>query len=116
MFLYLVTISVIVFIVSSVHTGSTHGIPGGAGVPRAALCRRQRRPARVPTTTVLDRSCHGTMFETLLQTMDPLTISIYASPHKRRLSLLSDVGTVLHERTLNFFKNGSMFCSLKIVH
>ena len=43
------------------------------GGRRAAPGRRQRRPVRVPTTTVLDRSCHGTMFHILPRTMGPIT-------------------------------------------
>ena len=89
------------FIVSSVHTGSTHGIPGGAGVRRCVADNGgpHECPPQPFWTGVAMAPCF-TSFPTRWTYSPHRFMQVPTNADFRSLSDSHVFGTVLHERTL----------------
>ena len=87
------------FIVSSVHTGSTHGIPGGAGVRRCVA--DNGGPHECPPQPFWTGVAMAPCLRPFSRRWTHSPYRFMQVPTNADFRSLSDVGTVLHERTLN---------------
>jgi len=86
------------FIVSSVHTGSTHGIPGGAGVRRCVA--DNGGPHECPPQPFWTGVAMAPCLRPFSRRWTHSPYRFMQVPTNADFRSLSDVGTVLHERTL----------------
>ena len=90
------------FIVSSVHTGSTHGIPGGAGVRRCVA--DNGGPHECPPQPFWTGVAMAPCLRPFSRRWTHSPYRFMQVPTNADFRSLSDVGTVLHERTLKSIK------------
>ena len=95
------------FIVSSVHTGSTNGIPGGAGVRRCVA--DNGGPHECPPQPFWTGVAMAPCLRPFSRRWTHSPYRFMQVPTNADFRSLSDVGTVLHERTLRLYSISRFF-------